>query len=309
MLRFHALATAALISFAGGSPVLAQTPSSGTGEPNVANGKYMYYAGGCASCHAAPASNKCDDAKTKDELAPVGGRCLKSDFGTFYVPNITPDKQTGIGGWSSDDFVKAMTAGTSPKGGNYYPAFPYGSYEKMQRSDLLDLWAFLQTIAPASATVPDHDLSFPYNIRTGVSLWKSLYLGGQTFTPDPSKSAQINRGAYLVEGPGHCGECHTPRASLGGMIAAKKMSGAPNPEGKGFIPNITPDKTGIASWSAKDISYALQTGFTPEGDVMGGTMAKVQQNMAQLTQEDRDAIAAYLKSIPAVENARPKKKE
>jgi mono/diheme cytochrome c family protein len=300
MLRFHALAAAALVSLASGSAALAQTP-------NVENGKYMYYAGGCASCHAAPASNNCEDVKTKDELAPVGGRCLKSDFGTFYVPNITPDKQTGIGGWSSDDFIKAMTAGTSPKGKNYYPAFPYGSYEKMQRSDLLDLWAFLQTIAPVSATVPDHDLSFPYNIRTGVSLWKTLYLDGKTFTLDPSKSAQINRGAYLVEGPGHCGECHTPRTSLGGMIASKKMAGAPNPDGKGFIPNITPDKTGIASWSAKDISYALQSGFTPDGDVMGGTMAKVQQNMAHLTPEDRDAIAAYLKSIPAVENARPKK--
>jgi mono/diheme cytochrome c family protein len=308
MLRFHALAAAALISFAGGSPVLAQTPSSGTGEPNVANGKYMYYAGGCASCHAAPASNKCDDAKTKDELAPVGGRCLKSEFGTFYVPNITPDKETGIGGWSSEDFIKAMTTGTSPKGENYYPAFPYASYQKMTRSDLLDLWAFLQTIAPVSATVPGHDLSFPYSIRRGVRLWKSLYLDGKTFVPDPSKSAQINRGAYLAEGPGHCGECHTPRTSLGGMIAAKKMSGAPDPAGKDFIPNITPDKTGIGSWSEKDISYALQSGFTPEGDVLGSTMAKVQQNMAQLTPEDRDAIAAYLKSIPAVVNERPKKK-
>ena len=308
MLRFQALAVAALMSCAAGPAALAQSPSGDAAEPNVKNGKYIYYAGGCASCHAAPASNTCDDLKIKDELMPVGGRCLKSDFGTFYVPNITPDKQTGIGGWSSEDFIKAMTAGISPKGENYYPAFPYASYQKMQRGDLLDLWAFLQTIAPVSSTVPGHDLSFPYNIRAGLRLWKSLYLDGKVFAPDPSQSEQVNRGAYLTEGPGHCGECHTPRTSLGGMIAAKKLSGAPNPDGKGFIANITPDKTGIGSWSAKDISYALQSGFTPEGDVMGGTMAKVQQNMAQLTQEDRDAIAAYLKSIPPVENARPKKK-
>ena len=308
MLRLQPLAVAALISFAGGNATLAQKPSDGAGEPNVTNGKYIYYVGGCASCHAAPASVTCDALKAKEELKPVGGRCLKTDFGTFYVPNITPDKQTGIGGWSGEDFIKAMTTGTSPKGENYYPTFPYASYQKMTRSDLLDLWAFLQTIEPVSSTAPAHNLSFPYNIRSGLSLWKSLYLDGKTFTPDPSKSAQINRGAYLADGPGHCGECHTPRTWLGGMIADKKMSGAPHPDGKGFIPNVTPDKTGIASWSAKDISYALQSGFKPDGDVMGGEMAKVQQNMAQLTQDDRDAIAAYLKSIPPVENARPKKK-
>ena len=307
MFRLQALAVAALISFAAGDPVLAQKPSNGAGGPNVENGKYIYYAGGCASCHAAPASNSCEDLKAKDELNPVGGRCLKTDFGTFYVPNITPDKETGIGGWSSEDFIKAMTTGTSPKGENYYPAFPYASYQKMTRSDLLDLWAFLQTIGPVGSTVPAHDLSFPYYIRRGLGLWKSLYLDGETFTPDPSKSAQVNRGAYLVEGPGHCGECHTPRTSLGGMNADKKMAGSPNPDGKGFIPNITPDETGIGSWSAKDISYALQSGFKPDGDVMGGQMAKVQRNMAELTPEDRDAIAAYLKSIPPVENARPKK--
>ena len=206
MLRFQALAVAALMSCAAGPAALAQSPSGDAAEPNVKNGKYIYYAGGCASCHAAPASNTCDDLKIKDELMPVGGRCLKSDFGTFYVPNITPDKQTGIGGWSSEDFIKAMTAGISPKGENYYPAFPYASYQKMQRGDLLDLWAFLQTIAPVSSTVPGHDLSFPYNIRAGLRLWKSLYLDGKVFAPDPSQSEQVNRGAYLTEGPGHCGE-------------------------------------------------------------------------------------------------------
>jgi mono/diheme cytochrome c family protein len=308
MFRFQTLAVAALMTVTHGAASVAQTTPAGADQSNAAHGKYLYYAGGCGSCHAATASGACDDPKIKDDLKPVGGRCLKSNFGTFYVPNITPDKQTGIGGWSSDDFIRAMTKGTSPQGDNLYPAFPYGTYQHMKRSDLLDLWAFLQTVEPVSFKAPEHDLSFPYSIRSGIRVWKGLYLDGKTFTPDPARSDEVNRGAYLVEALGHCGECHTPRTSLGGMIASKKLSGAPNPDGKGFVPNITPDKTGIGSWSAKDISYALQSGFTPKGDVMGGSMAAVQQNMAQLTQQDRDAIAAYLKSIPPVENARPKKK-
>ncbi len=307
MPRFRDCAIAVLISAAAASAVHAQPASGGADTPNAKNGQYLYYAGGCSSCHAAPASDKCDDLKTKDDLKPIGGRCLKSQYGTFYVPNITPDKETGLGGWSSEDFIKAMTKGTAPDGSNLYPAFPYATYQHMTRSDLLDLWAFLQTLEPVSSKVPYHELSFPYSIRAGLNIWKGLYLDGKTFAPDPSQSAQVNRGAYLVEALGHCGECHTPRSALGGMIASKKLSGAPAAEGKGFVPNITPDKTGIGSWSAKDISYALQTGFTPKGDVMGGAMAKVQQNMAQLTSEDRDAIAAYLKSLPPVEDARPKK--
>ncbi len=287
----------------------ASSPYAATAEArNVENGRYIFFAGGCASCHAAPASAKCEDPKYNDPLAVTGGRCLKTPFGTFYVPNITPDKETGIGGWSDDDFIKAMTEGVSPKGQNYYPAFPYASYRHMKRNDLLDLKAFLDTLTPARAKAPPHQLSFPYNIRMGVSFWKWLNLGPLGFTPDPSKSPEINRGAYLVEGPGHCGECHTPRNQLGGLINEKKLSGAPAPEGKGFIPNITPDATGLASWSAKDIAYALETGFTPDGDAVGGAMAKVQENMAHLTPEDRDAIAAYLKTVPPIANARPKKK-
>ena len=276
---------------------------------NVENGRYLFYAGGCASCHAAPASAKCDDPNYKDSLTLTGGRCLKSEFGTFYVPNITQDKKTGIGGWSDDDFIRAMTEGVSPAGKHYYPAFPYASYRHMTRDDLLDLKAFLDTLPAATSKAPENEIAFPYNIRWGLGLWKQLNLKGGTFRPDPSKSAQINRGAYLVEGPGHCGECHTPRSWLGATIEDKKLSGAPNPDGKGFVPNITPDATGLSSWSAKDIAYAFETGFTPEGDVLGGSMAKVQENMAKLTPEDREAIAAYLKSIPPIAHERPKKKE
>jgi mono/diheme cytochrome c family protein len=284
----------------GAIPALAQAAGP---APDVKNGEYMFYAGGCSSCHAAPASDKCDDRKTKDELRLVGGRCLKTEFGTFNVPNITPDKETGIGGWSTDDFIAAMTKGRAPDGTHYYPAFPYASYRLMKISDLTDLKAFLDTLPAVSSTVPDHDLSFPYSMRSGLRVWKTLYLDSKPFEPDPAKSEKVNRGAYLVEGPGHCGECHTPRSWLGGMKADKKLSGAPNPEGKGTTPNLTPHQSGLGSWSENDIAYALETGLTPEGDAMGGAMAKVQENMAKLTKEDRQAIAAYLKSIPPIASA------
>jgi mono/diheme cytochrome c family protein len=284
------------------------TPSRPAEAKSVENGRYLFYAGGCASCHAAPASAKCDDPNYNEPMKLIGGRCLKSKFGTFYVPNISPDKQSGIGGWTDENFLRAMTQGVSPAGRHYYPAFPYASYRHMTRDDLLDLKAFLDTLTAAPSKIPPNEIAFPYNLRWGLGLWQWLYLDGRTFVPDPSKSPPINRGAYLVEGPGHCGECHSPRTALGGMIEAKKLSGAPDPEGKGFVPNITPDPTGIGSWSVKDITYALETGFLPDGDVLGGTMAKVQDNMAKLTPADREAIAAYLKSIPPIANARPKKK-
>jgi mono/diheme cytochrome c family protein len=283
-------------------------PSQPADAPSVENGRYVFYAGGCASCHAAPASAKCDDPKSGDGLKLGGGRCLKTEFGTFYVPNISPDKQAGIGGWSDAGFINAMTRGVSPKGTHYYPAFPYATYQHMKRQDLLDLKAFLGTLEPVSSKAPDHQLSFPYNIRWGLWLWKWLNLDGKTFEPDPSKPAAVNRGAYLVEALAHCGECHTPRGSMGGMKLSKWLSGARTPDGKGFVPNITPDATGIKSWSGKDIAYALETGFTPEGDAFGSEMAKVQENMAKLTAEDREAIAAYLKSVPPVASARPAKK-
>lgn len=271
-------------------------------KPDIEAGRYMFYAGGCASCHAAPAE-KCDDPKYTDAAKLIGGRCLKTEFGTFYVPNITPEPATGIGGWTNDQFIRAMTQGVAPDGRNYYPAFPYASYQRMTRKDLIDLKAYLDSLPPVASQVPPHSLSFPYNIRMGVGFWKWLYLDRRQFLPDPAKSEQLNRGTYLAEGPGHCGECHTPRDRMGGMREDARMSGAPSPEGKGRTPNITPDASGIGSWSVKDIVYALETGIKPDGDVMGGAMAAVQTNMAHLTPADREAIAVYLKALPPVKSA------
>jgi mono/diheme cytochrome c family protein len=256
--------------------------------PDVEHGRYMFYAGGCASCHATPGAD--------DPLKLGGGLELASPFGTFHVPNISPDPDLGIGGWSTLDLVNAMVRGVSPADTHLYPAFPYTSYQRMKLEDVIDLKAFLDTLEPVTSEVPPHELPFPFNIRRGLGLWKLLFLDGKPFAPDPAANAEINRGAYLVTGPGHCGECHTPRDALGGLERDKWLTGAPNPEGKGKTPDIT--SVGLKDWSQNDIAYALETGFTPDFDSLGGSMAAVVRNTSHLTPEDRAAIAAYLKSVP-----------
>lgn len=264
---------------------------------DLANGREMFFAGGCTSCHATPGA----DDKTK----LGGGLGLPSPFGTFYVPNISPDRNDGIGKWSDADFVTAMLKGTSPDGRHYFPAFPYASYQRMKVEDVRDLFAYLKTLPAVQGRVRAHEVPFPFNIRRLVGGWKFLFLDGKPFQPDPAQSAQWNRGAYLVNGPGHCAECHSPRNALGGMVAAQRFAGGPDPEGKGWVPNIT--QQGLKDYSDKDIAYLLETGNTPEGDSVGGSMAAVIRNTSQLTAEDRNAMAAYIKSLPPVEG--PKKPE
>lgn len=285
------------------APGRALAQSAVEASPDLKNGRTMFFAGGCASCHAAPAAASCDAPKSKDKFVLAGGRCLKTPFGVFNVPNISPDKEAGIGSWSTAQFIKAMKEGVSPQGEHYYPAFPYTSYQRMFEKDLVDLKAFLDTLPAVKSNVPDHDLALPFRMRQTLAVWKWLFLDGKTFAPDPGESDKWNRGAYLVQGPGHCGECHSPRNPFGGIIAGKRYSGAPNPEGKGIIPNITQHKSGIADWSEADIVMALETGLTPSFDTFGGTMVKVQENMAELSVQDRSAIAAYIKSLPPIESS------
>jgi mono/diheme cytochrome c family protein len=235
----------------------------------------------------------------------AGGAALKTPFGTFHAPNISPDREAGIGGWSTLDFVNAMTRGISPGGRHYYPAFPYTSYQRMRLTEVVDLKAFLDTLSPATTRPPGHELPFPFNIRRGLGLWKLLHLDGKPFGPDPAADEIVNRGKYLVEGPGHCGECHTPRDGFGGLDRSRWLAGGPNPEGKGRVPNITPHADGLADWSEDDIAYALETGFTPEFDSLGSSMADVQLNMAHLPATDRQAIARYLKSVPPLASDTP----
>jgi mono/diheme cytochrome c family protein len=257
---------------------------------DLANGETMFNIGGCASCHATP--------KQDDHKRLGGGLGLTTPFGTFMVPNISSDPKHGIGAWSEEDFVNAMLRGVGRNGEHLYPAFPYTSYQRMKLDDVRDLYAFMKTLPADSTPSQPHALSFPFNIRRGLGLWKLLFADGKTFVPDPGKSAEINRGAYLIEGPGHCAECHSPRNFLGGIIEARRFSGGPDPEGKGWVPNMTPHADGLATWSEKDVAYLLESGFTPSMDSVGSSMADVVLNTGRLSALDRAAMAAYIKALP-----------
>ncbi len=258
-------------------------------SPDLANGRTMFLIGGCSSCHAVP--------EQEDATRLGGGLALNSPFGMFYVPNISSDKKDGIGGWSEAQFVSAMVKGTSPAGEHLYPALPYVSYQRMRLDDLRDLFAYLKTLPAISGKVRDHALRFPYNIRQALGLWKVLFLDGKPFMPDPSQSAQWNRGAYLVNGPGHCAECHSPRNLLGAIIASRHFAGGPSPNGQGGVPDITQGK--LHDWKVEELAETLATGMTADADLVGGLMMEVVSNTRQLSSADRDAIAVYLKSLPA----------
>ena len=264
------------------------------GKPDLDNGRRIFFAGGCTSCHAA--------AKSEGEARLVlsGGAPLKSPFGTFHAPNISSSPTAGIGAWTVSEFGDAMTRGVGRDGEHLYPSFPYGSYARMAPKDINDLFGFMKTLPASEVVAPDHELPFPFNIRLSLGGWKFLYFNDQPRIELAKADAQVKLGQYLVEGPGHCGECHTPRDMLGGFQAGRWLAGGPNPEGEGTIPNITPGSKSIGSWSAGDIASYLETGFTPDFDSVGGSMVEVQKNMAELTAADRQAIAAYLKAVPAV---------
>ena len=265
--------------------------------PDLKNGETMYNAGGCASCHATTGQD--------DKRRLGGGLELKTDFGTFHAPNISPDPVHGIGAWTEQDFANAMLRGVGKQGEHLYPSFPYASYQRMALTDVRDLYAFMRTLPADPTPSAKHDLPFPFNIRRGLGLWKLAYLDGKPFQPDPVRDAAWNRGAYLVEGPGHCAECHSKRDLLGGIVPEGRFAGGPDPEGKGWIANITPHADGLADWSQADIAELLASGFTPEYDSVGGTMADVVANTAKLSAEDRASMAAYLKSLPARPGKRP----
>ena len=256
-----------------------------------ARGEMVFHAGGCASCHSA------EGASAEAKLILSGGRAFVSDFGTFHAPNISTDPDHGIGDWSVTDLANAMIHGTSPEGEHYYPAFPYAAYARVTPQDIADLHAYLTSL-PADTT-PDraHDLAFPFTLRRGLGLWKALYVS-DGWQIDGDLTEVETRGRYLAEALGHCAECHTPRGALGGLDRDRWMAGAPNPSGQGTIPNITPAKL---DWSEADLVAYFTSGFTPDYDTAGGSMASVVESLAQLPQDDRAALAAYLKLLPAVE--------
>ena len=267
---------------------------------DAAAGETIFWAGGCASCHAAKGAT--GDAK----LILAGGGELKTPFGIFHAPNISPDFENGIGAWSLGQFANAMKRGISPQGEHYYPAFPYTSYARMTDKDVADLFAYLRTLPVDATFSKSHELGFPFNIRRGLGLWKKFYLDPEPVIEVEAGNQQLERGRYLVEGPAHCGACHTPRNSIGGPKTQKWLGGGAAAEGTGSVPNITPHASGLAGWSSEEIADSLKTGFTPEFDSFGSSMADVQENMAKLSDSDRMAIAAYLKQVPAVESSHNK---
>jgi mono/diheme cytochrome c family protein len=258
--------------------------------PDVTHGEAVFWAAGCASCHAAPKAS--GDAK----LILSGGQTFPSDFGTFIAPNISSDPTEGIGGWSALELANAMTQGVSPQGQHYYPVFPYTSYTKANLQDVVDLHAFMATLPASDTPSQPQNVGFPFNIRRLLGGWKWLFMSDK-WVVEMVPSANEERGRYLVEALGHCGECHTPRNLLGGMQTDRWLAGGPTPDGKGSFPNLTP---GTLTWSQEDLEYYFETGFTPDFDSAGGHMALVIENLARATPQDRAAIAAYLKVVPSV---------
>lgn len=255
---------------------------------DAARGEAVFWAAGCASCHTAPEATEAD--------APVlsGGQRFASAFGTFIAPNISSDPEHGIGDWTVVDLGNALLRGVSPDGQHYYPAFPYGSYSRMDVQDVADLHAFLATLPASSTPSLAHEVGFPFDIRRSLGGWKLLFLSDDWHL-DGDLSPEVTRGRYLAEALGHCSECHTPRNALGGLKTGQWLAGAPNPSGQGTIPGITPAKL---DWTEAEITEYLTSGFTPDFDSAGGHMAHVVANLARLPETDRAAIAAYLKALP-----------
>ncbi len=250
---------------------------------------------GCENCHT--------DRKNGGQPM-AGGVELKTPLGTFYTPNISPDRETGIGSWREDDFRRALREGRRPDGANYYPSFPYTSYTNLSDQDIQALWAYMRTAAPVRQVNTPHQLPWYVRFRPLLTVWKWLFFKRGPYQPDPAKSAEWNRGAYLVRGPGHCNECHTERNALGGIDLNKALAGTNHgPEGA-RIPNITPEpNTGIGKWNAADLLEYLKTGLRPDGDYVGGLMAEMIDNgLKYQSGVDLKAIATYLSGVPAVRN-------
>lgn len=257
-------------------------------------GEYLVAAGNCVSCH------------TSENGSPfAGGLNFETPFGKIYSTNITPDPEFGIGGWSLEEFEAAVRHGERPDGENLYPVFPYTSYTIINDEDVAAIYAYLKTVAPVKYTPPENDLGFPYNQRWAIGLWKSLYFDEGRFEPQPEKSEQWNRGAYLVEGLGHCGMCHSPRNFMGAIDTDLAMTGGTfmeTVEGKlsaWSAPNLTSADNGLAAWLEKDIKDYLKLGYSHRAGVFGPMNKVVMNSTRHMSTEDVTAMAVYIKSLPA----------
>ena len=280
----------------------AAVPASLRGEPaDAARGAYLVHAAGCITCHT---------QKEGKGAFLSGGRTIESPYGNFYSSNITPEPETGIGAWSDEDFIHALRHGESPEGTTYYPAFPYASFSAMRREDMLDIKAYLFTVAAVYQENRDHEIRFPFSWRFSIYPWRWLFFSSGEPDSGAIGSAAEERGRYLVEVLGHCAECHTPRNMAGGLKRGQPLAGTRYGPG-GTVPNITPDKeTGIGKWSEGDLIFFFQSGLKPDGDDVQGEMRDViEDGLRHLSKEDLKAISTYLKSVPAISHAvRPAKR-
>jgi mono/diheme cytochrome c family protein len=260
------------------------------------SGEILLRAAGCVTCHS--------DTDNKGAML-AGGRALRTDFGTLYTPNITPDARTGIGNWRLEDFRRALREGVSPGGEHYYPAFPYTSYTRLSDKDIELMWNYLRTVKPVFAEDRPHELKWYVRMRRLIAAWKWVFFSQGTFTPDVKYSISWNRGAYLVEAVAHCGECHTPRNLAGALKRDRRFAGTGQGPDGAIVPNITPDRrTGIGRWSRRDVADYLASGAKPDGDYAGDIMAEfIDSGLTYLSASDRNAIAEYVQSLSPVENA------
>jgi len=296
-------ALAAVILAFSGSPAhaageaLTAAPAIAADPDAIARGAYLANAADCEACHT---------DREHGGQPYAGGRALATPFGTFYSPNITPDPETGIGRWSDGQFLRALRDGVRPDGANYFPVFPYPSFTKITDADARAIKAYLFSLPAVRQANRAHDVSFPVSWRFLQNGWKLLFFSPGPFRPTPERSEAYNRGAYLVTALAHCGECHTPRNWFGATEPDRFLAGNPNgPDGK-KVPNITPDpRTGIGRWSEHDIITLLRDGQTPDFDFVGGAMAEVVKSTFRLTDADREAIALYLRSLPAIPSRGP----
>ncbi len=269
----------------GNAPELPPDPAA------VARGAYLASAANCVGCHT---------DKEHGGAAFAGGKAIETPFGAYRSRNITPDIAFGIGAWSEQDFLRALREGIAPGGGHYFPAFPFTAFTGMTDRDMLDIRAYLRTQPPSPAPNRPHEVAFPFEMRLSMVFWRALYFEEGPLRPDARRGDEWNRGAYLVRAVAHCGECHTPRTALGGLDRERAFSGGTLfGTGAKHAPNITPDlKDGIGAWTIEDIATLLKTGFTPQGDFVSAPMSEVVEATGNLTDADRRAIAAYLKTLP-----------
>ena len=292
MRRLPLILVAVLVSAAGGVLVLenwrlpaARTVAELQGDPK--RGAYLARLSGCITCHTTPGSEPLS-----------GGAGLVSRFGTFYAPNITPDPTFGIGDWNFAEFVRAVRQGISPDGDPYYPAFPYEFYATLTDQDLADMWSALQATPPVTKVSQDHAVGFPFNVRAGVKPWRTFFERPVEYEVDPARSAEWNRGRYLVWGPAHCAACHAPRNIVGGIPSDEVLSGDPQMQGGGTSPPLTARELTARGYTKERLVAALRTGISPDGDVFGGSMAEVVHGSTKyLLERHLEDMAVYLLNL------------